>query len=83
MVFKFCVVFIIELFIFCSFGKIIKIIIGILKVICDNNIFVKFKLINFIVVKKIKKLVLIIIFGEMSKMLLKLSNVFWFLWCFV
>lgn len=79
MVFKFCVVFIIELFIFCSFGKIIKIIIGILKVICDNNIFVKFKLINFIVVKKIKKLVLIIIFGEMSKMLLKLSNVFWFL----
>lgn len=38
-VLRFLVVLIIELFIFCNFGKIIKMMIGMLKVIWESNIF--------------------------------------------
>lgn len=74
-VFKLCVVFINVGFIFCNFGKIINMIIGILKVICDIRMEINFNFM-FKIVKKIKKLVLIIMFGLIINILFKFKSEF-------
>lgn len=69
-------------FIFCSLGRIMMIIIGILNVICVNNIDINLSFI-LIMVNRIKKDVLIIISGFIINILLNVNSVFWICLCFI